>query len=242
MDDDPPTDERPVYRLGARAEFPPPESARDDGLLAVGGDLSVGRLLSAYRQGIFPWFEPGGPILWWSPAERLVLDPAGLRVSRSLRAVLRKGTYSTTFDTAFRRVIRACAVTPRHGEDGSWITPEVEEGYSALHELGYGHSVESWVGGELVGGLYGVLLGRCFFGESMFSLRSDASKVALVGLSKKLLSLEVRLIDCQVPTDHLLGLGAELISREDFLRQLRDGLTFPTPLGPWTEQDGRGDS
>jgi leucyl/phenylalanyl-tRNA--protein transferase len=226
-------DDRPVYLLGADPVFPPPELARGDGLLAVGGDLSVARLLEAYRNGIFPWSEPGEPLLWWSPDPRLVLDPAALRVSRSLRAVLRKGTYSTTFDTAFRRVVRACADTPRKEGPGTWISPEIEEGYTGLFERGYAHSVETWHGGDLVGGLYGVLLGRCFFGESMFAARPDASKVALVRLADALLARDVHLIDCQVPSDHLLSLGASLIPRAEFLRRLRDALTLPTPLGSW---------
>lgn len=228
MDDNPTGVERP------RTGFPPPERADDDGLLAVGGDLSAPRLLDAYRNGIFPWFDPGGPILWWSPPERMVLDPAGLKVSRSLRAVLRHGNYATTYDTAFRRVIRACAATPRHGEVGSWITPDVEAGYSELHERGYAHSVETWFGGELVGGLYGVLIGRCFSGESMFSHRTDASKVALVALADALVHRDVPLIDCQVETAHLTSLGARLIPRAEFLRQLREGLNAPTSLGRWT--------
>jgi leucyl/phenylalanyl-tRNA--protein transferase len=234
MDDASTHDERPVYVLLKRIGFPPPENARADGLLAIGGDLSVPRLLDAYRNGIFPWFEAGEPILWWSPDPRLVLDPAELRVSRSLRARIRKGTYSTTCDTAFRQVVRACAGMPRRGEVGTWITPEVEAGYTALHDLGYGHSVETWCGEELVGGLYGVQLGRCFFGESMFSLRTDASKVALVRLADELLRRDIHLIDGQVPSEHLLSLGASLIPREEFLQRLRQVLRFPDVLGPWS--------
>ena len=150
--------DRPIWRLGTAISFPPPESARGDGLLAVGGDLSVARLLEAYRNGIFPWYGAGEAMLWWSPDPRLVLDPAELRVSRSLRAVIRKGTYATTLDSDFRGVIHACAATPRKDGFGTWITPEVEAGYTALHHLGYAHSVETRAGGELVGGLYGVLL------------------------------------------------------------------------------------
>ena len=227
-------DDRPIDRLGNAPAFPPPELARADGLLAVGGDLSAPRLLEAYRNGIFPWFDAEGPILWWSPDPRLVLDPAGLRVSRSLRAVLRKGTYTTTLDSAFHRVIRACSATPRGDGLGTWITAEVEAGYSSLHDLGYAHSVETWHGGELVGGLYGVLLGRCFFGESMFSRRTDASKVALVTLADALLAREVRLIDCQVSSPHLISLGAEAIPRAVFLSRLREALRFASVLGSWS--------
>jgi len=209
--------------------------ARGDGLLAVGGDLSAPRLLEAYRNGIFPWFEAGGPVLWWSPDPRLVLDPAALRVSRSLRSVIRKGVFTTTFDTDFRAVVRACASAPRKDGLGTWITLEVAAGYAALHDLGYAHSVEVRQGrGDLAGGLYGVLLGRCFFGESMFSRRADASKVALVSLAGALLERDVGLIDCQVSSTHLVGLGAVPIPRAEFLRRLREALAFPAALGPWT--------
>ena len=228
-----PDDDRPIYRLGDEVSFPPPELARADGLLAVGGDLSVPRLLEAYRNGIFPWFDAEGPVLWWSPDPRLVLDPAALHVSRSLRGVLRKGLYTTTLDSDFRRVIRACAGTPRGDGLGTWITAGVEAGYSELHDLGYAHSVETWQGGDLVGGLYGVLLGRCFFGESMFSLRADASKVAMVALADVLLKRDVRLIDCQVSSPHLISLGATPIPREAFLSRLREALKFPTSRGTW---------
>jgi leucyl/phenylalanyl-tRNA---protein transferase len=223
----------PVYRLDRRPLFPPPEKARGDGLLAVGGDLSVPRLLEAYRSGIFPWFDPGEPILWWCPDPRLVLDPAELRVSRSLRATLRKGTYRVSFDVAFARVIRGCAAAPRPGQEGTWITPEVEAAYAALHEQGYAHSVETWAGAELAGGLYGVQLGPCFFGESMFALRPDASKVALVALADDLRSRGIGLIDCQVTTGHLLSLGAREIPRAEFLRRLREAPDDPIPRGSW---------
>jgi leucyl/phenylalanyl-tRNA--protein transferase len=235
MDESTPSGDRALDFIEAGSEFPPAETARDDGLVAIGGDLSVKRLLDAYRNGIFPWFEAGEPILWWSPDPRLVLEPPALHVSRSLRALLRKGTYSTTFDTAFRRVIQACAVTPRKGDTGTWITPEIEAGYTALHELGYAHSVETWRGDELVGGLYGVLLGRCFFGESMFSRRADASKVALVGLAEALKCRDVHLIDCQVASAHMISLGATLIPREAFLRRLRAALHFPDLRESWSK-------
>lgn len=202
--------------------FPPVEHAlkEPDGLLAVGGDLAPQRILSAYRHGIFPWFSPGQPILWWSPDPRAVLFPDQLKVARSLRKTINKGSYQVRFDTAFARVIRACAATPRRGQNGTWITPEMQQAYIRLHEMGYAHSAESWHGDELVGGLYGMRLGRVFFGESMFSHRSDASKVAFVHLVRRLQEEGVVLIDCQVTTDHLLSLGAEEIPRRRFVELL----------------------
>jgi len=203
--------------------FPPVEHAlhEPDGLLAVGGDLAPERILNAYRHGIFPWFSPGQPILWWSPDPRAVLFPDKLKVSRSLRKTLNKGSFHVRFDTAFTQVIRACADTPRRGQAGTWITAEMQQAYLKLHQMGYAHSAESWSGEELVGGLYGIRLGRIFFGESMFSHRTDASKVAFVHLVRKLQEEGVVLIDCQVTTDHLLSLGAEKIPRRRFVELLR---------------------
>jgi leucyl/phenylalanyl-tRNA--protein transferase len=207
--------------------------AGDDGLLAVGGDLSPGCLLAAYRHGVFPWYEAGEPILWWSPDPRLILEPAQLKISRSLRAVIRKRRYGITFDNAFAAVIHACAGAPRGGEAGTWIHPEVEIAYTALHALGYAHSVEAWDSGTLAGGLYGVMLGRCFFGESMFSFQPDASKVALAALAEYLLAHDVALIDCQVTSTHLQSLGAREVPRAEFLRQLTAALGFPTNREAW---------
>jgi leucyl/phenylalanyl-tRNA--protein transferase len=207
--------------------------AREDGVLAVGGDLSPGCLLAAYRHGVFPWYEAGGPIIWWSPDPRLILEPAQLKISRSLRAVIRKQRYTITFDTAFAAVIHACASTPRAGERGTWIHPEVESAYTALHALGYAHSVEAWDSATLAGGLYGVMLGRCFFGESMFSRRPDASKAALAALADYLQAHDVDLIDCQVTSAHLLSLGACEVPRAEFLRRLAAALRFPTSRQPW---------
>ncbi|WP_127477291.1 leucyl/phenylalanyl-tRNA--protein transferase [Sulfurivermis fontis] len=203
--------------------FPPVEHAlhEPDGLLAVGGDLAPQRILNAYRHGIFPWFSPGQPILWWSPDPRAVLFPDKLKVARSLRKTINKGSYQVRFDTAFARVIRACAETPRRGQNGTWITEEMQQAYIRLHEMGYAHSAESWQGEELVGGLYGIRLGRVFYGESMFSHKTDASKVAFVHLVRKLQAEGVVLIDCQVTTDHLLSLGAEEIPRRRFIELLR---------------------
>jgi leucyl/phenylalanyl-tRNA---protein transferase len=233
VDHSDPDDDRPVYLLDEQPSFPDPALARNDGLLAVGGDLSVPRLLEAYRKGIFPWYEAGDPILWWSPDPRLILEPAELKVSRSLRSVLRKGRYHVTFDTAFGEVIHACATTPRGDEFGTWINPQVEAAYTALHDLGYAHSVEAWAEGTLCGGLYGVLLGRCFFGESMFSLRTDASKVALARVVDFLRSRDVDLIDCQVTTEHLMSLGAKEIPRAEFMRRLTEALEYPTIREKW---------
>ena len=227
-------DDEPLPFLAESDPLPPPEQARTDGLVAAGGAPTVERLLEAFRNGIFPWSETGCPVLWWSPDPRLVLDPAALRVSRSLRAVIRKKTFTTTFDTAFREVIRGCAAAPRREGPGTWITPQIEAGYSALHGLGYAHSVEAWAKGELMGGLYGVFLGRCFFGESMFSRRPDASKVALAALAGELLRRDVHLIDCQVASAHLLGLGATEIPRAEFLRRLREALASPDDRGTWS--------
>lgn len=219
--------------------FPPPEQARPDGLLAAGGSLAPDRLIRAYTDGTFPWYEAGGPVLWWSPDPRLVLDPSAMHVSRSLRAVVRKATYTTTFDRSFRDVVTACATVRRPDDSGTWITPEIEAGYAALHDRGVAHSVEVWRDGALAGGLYGVLLGRCFFGESMFSRRTNASKVALVALTGELRRRGVDLIDCQVVSAHLMSLGAVPVPRAEFLRRLREGLADPVPPGCWTDQRGR---
>jgi leucyl/phenylalanyl-tRNA--protein transferase len=201
--------------------------AEPEGLLAIGGDLSPERLVAAYRQGIFPWFEPGGPILWWSPNPRLILVPGELRITRRLQRTIRQGRFETRFNTAFAQVIRACAEVPRAHEDGTWITPEMQQAYIKLHELGHAYSMESWQGGRLVGGIYGVLVGRCFSGESMFHYETDASKVALAALARRLAAAGVGIIDCQVASDNLLRLGAREIPRERFLRDLAAGLKEP---------------
>jgi leucyl/phenylalanyl-tRNA--protein transferase len=222
-----------VYRLGHEPRFPPPEHAEDDGLLAIGGRPSVPWLLAAYSEGIFPWYDRP-PILWWSPDPRLVLLPSELVVSRSLRATIRKGRFETRFDTDFRGVMEACGAIKRRHERGTWINPDMISGYTALFEEGYAHSAETWRAGELVGGLYGVCLGGVFFGESMFSRQSDASKVALVALVEALEARSVRLIDCQIRTAHLVSLGAREVPRSEFLRQVRSLVREPTPVGPWT--------
>jgi leucyl/phenylalanyl-tRNA--protein transferase len=222
----------PVYALGRALAFPPVENAVD-GLLAVGGDLSPERLLLAYRSGIFPWYDERLPILWHSPDPRCVLAVDGIHIGRSLRRVIAKRTYEVRFDTAFERVIEACKSTPRPGQDGTWITDEMLSAYVHLHRIGYAHSVEAWQDGELTGGLYGVSLGRIFFGESMFAWRPDASKVALVALADRIRAWRFPIIDAQVPTPHTLSMGAEEWPRARFLEVLRRELGHPTRKGSW---------
>ena len=214
--------------------FPPAELASPEGLLAVGGDLRAERLLEAYRHGIFPWYNPGQPILWWSPDPRAVLFPAKLRVSRSLGKTLRRKRFEVTLDSAFRDVMLHCA-EPRDDRPGhgTWITPEMIEAYCVLHERGLAHSVESWLDGKLVGGLYGVALGSVFFGESMFSRETDASKVAFVQLVRQLELWSFALVDCQLPSAHLSSLGAEEIRRREFLERLEPALQQPGRPGHW---------
>ena len=223
----------PIYRLVDEPIFPPPEYADPSGLLAVGGDLSKERLLAAYRLGIFPWYSEDQPILWWSPDPRLVLDLKDFKISRSLRKTLKRGIFQVTFDHAFEEVIRACAVVPREAQNGTWITDEMEKAYIKLHGLGYAHSVESWFGGKLAGGLYGVSVGKCFFGESMFHLKTDASKVALATLVEKLKSWDFHFIDSQMTTEHMLSLGAKELPRRIFLKRLQLALRYPTKRWRW---------
>jgi len=218
----------PIFSLSKDIAFPPPELAEPDGLLALGGDLSPKRLLLAYRMGIFPWYAKDTPILWWSPDPRLVLFLHELHISHSLRRVLKKGVFRVTFDRAFRQVIEACArVRIEQGED-TWLVPEMIDAYCRLHQLGHAHSVETWREGRLVGGLYGVAIGRVFFGESMFSTASDASKVALVHLARRMARCGYELIDCQVTTNHLKRFGAREIPRSRFLRLLGRLTSQPT--------------
>ncbi len=224
----------PIFRLPREPAFPDPARAEPDGLLAVGGDLSPERLLAAYAAGIFPWFGPDSPILWWSPDPRLVLEPARLHVARSLRRSIRQGRYRVTADEAFERVIDRCAARPRPGQDGTWITDGMLRAYVRLHQLGFAHSFEAWEGTELAGGLYGVSLGAAFFGESMFADRPDASKVAFVRGVEWLASRNVNLIDCQVRTEHLVRFGAHEIPRRTFLHRLEAALRRPTLRGRWS--------
>ena len=223
----------PIFRLVDEPIFPPPDYADPSGLLAVGGDLSKERLLEAYRLGIFPWYSDDQPILWWSPDPRLVLDLKDFGISRSLRKTLKKGVFQVTFDHAFEQVIQACAVVPRAAQNGTWITEEMQEAYINLHGLGYAHSVESWFGGKLAGGLYGVSLGKAFFGESMFHLKTDASKVALATLVEKLKSWDFHFIDSQMTTEHMVRLGAKELSRRIFLKRLQSALRHSTRRGRW---------
>ncbi|NGZ05927.1 MAG: leucyl/phenylalanyl-tRNA--protein transferase [Magnetococcales bacterium] len=226
-----------IFRLSHDLTFPNPELAEPEGLLAIGGDLSPKRLLAAYIEGIFPWYSKGDPILWWSPNPRLVLDPKELHVARTLRKSLRRGHYLVTFDCAFARVIRACGQLRAH--EGTWITPEMERSFIRLHRLGLAHSAESWILDEesgdavLVGGVYGLLMGAVFFGESMFSMQPDASKVAFVTMVDRLVTLGCELIDCQVASDHLMRFGAREIPRAAFLARLPELLVKPVPTGLW---------
>jgi leucyl/phenylalanyl-tRNA--protein transferase len=221
--------------LRGDAPFPPLAKAlkSPNGLICAGGDLSPERIVDAYGHGIFPWFSEGDPILWWSPDPRMVLFPDELRVSRSLRRNLARGAYETRFDTAFRDVIEACAA-PRDGQGGTWIVPEMVHAYTRLHELGFVHSVESWLDGELAGGLYGMALGKVFFGESMFARAPDASKVALVKLVERLRAQGFRVIDCQQSTPHLASLGAREIPRNAFAQLVQESIQYPSAGKRWS--------
>lgn len=226
-----------VFLLSEKIEFPSPHLAAKDGLLAVGGDLSRERLLLAYRMGIFPWFSDDNPILWWSPDPRLVLYPEEIKVSKTLKKVIKKNVFTVTMDTAFKEVIHHCAKVRIQKNEGTWIVRDMIDAYCRLHDSGVAHSVEAWHRGELAGGLYGVSLGRCFFGESMFTRISNASNVALVNLVTYLSDLEFDLIDCQVTTEHLIRFGAREIPRALFLRQLDKAVNAPTKKGNWSFQD-----
>ena len=219
---------------GARTQFPNVEEAltEPNGLLAIGGDLSVERLLAAYRRGIFPWYSHGQPILWWSPNPRAILRLTALQVSRSLRKSLRREDYEVRFDTAFDDVVRQCA-KPRKDGLGTWITDEMRNAYLRLHRLGYAHSIETWHEDQLIGGLYGVSLGKMFFGESMFSRRTDASKIAFVYLARQLDKWRHAMIDCQVYSSHLASLGAEKIPRQRFIEYLNIFSDQPGRVGQW---------
>jgi leucyl/phenylalanyl-tRNA--protein transferase len=214
--------------------FPPVEFAlrEPNGLLAAGGDLSPARLIDAYTRGIFPWFGEDDPLLWWCPDPRMVLYVGELRVARSLRRVLRSGRFHVTFDRAFAQVMAGCA-EPRRGQEGTWITPGMTEAYHRLAALGYAHSAETWLDGRLVGGLYGVAVGRMFFGESMFTRVTDASKAAFVMLARQLERWNMPLIDCQMPTQHLASFGAREIRRADFVREVRRLVRQPSIPAPW---------
>ncbi|AKQ68785.1 Leucyl/phenylalanyl-tRNA--protein transferase [Myxococcus hansupus] len=227
----------PIYLLSDEHPelFPPPERADKSGVVAVGGDLRPERLLSAYAQGIFPWYSEGEPILWHSPDPRFVLTPDTLHTGRSLRKTMARGVYEVRYDTAFRRVITECGRMPRPGQAGTWITEEMLEAYVALHDAGFAHSVEAWADGELKGGLYGVSLGAAFFGESMFAHAPDASKVAFATAAERFQGWGFHFIDCQVETEHLARFGAVNWPRRRFLAALDKALKEPTRRGKWTE-------
>ncbi len=225
----------PIYRLSPRPVFPDPRKAEPDGLLAMGGDLTPERLLTAYRAGIFPWYSEDSPILWWSPPERAIFLPGGPRFSRRTRRALRQLDFQVRCDTCFAEVIGLCSRTPRPGQDGTWITPEMERAYLALHREGYAHSFETFRDGRLVGGLYGLSLGAAFFGESMVSLESYASRAAFAELCRVAWGWGFQFIDGQLPNDNLTGLGAVVVDREDFLARLEGALGQPTRRGAWGE-------
>ncbi|MCB9896076.1 MAG: leucyl/phenylalanyl-tRNA--protein transferase [Planctomycetes bacterium] len=223
----------PVYQLPDEIAFPEPSEAEPDGLLAVGGDLSPERLLTGYSVGIFPWPHEGWPILWFSPDPRMVLFPDELKLSRSLRQTIRKERFEIRLDTDFAGVIAHCAKAKRPGQRGTWITKEMKTAYTNLHELGFAHSAEAWLDGKLVGGAYGVSLGAGYFGESMFALEPDASKVAFAALVGQLKQWGFHFIDAQVHTAHLERFGARQIPRDDYLARLEAALRVPTRRGPW---------
>jgi leucyl/phenylalanyl-tRNA---protein transferase len=228
----------PVYRIPEPLLFPPPDHAEPGGLLGVGGDLRSERLLLAYSSGIFPWYSEGQPILWFSPDPRFVLFAEDLHVPRSLKKTIRRGAYRITLDQAFGEVLAGCKAAWRPGQSGTWITDDMEAAYRQLHALGHAHSVEAWQGDELVGGLYGVSVGRLFSGESMFATAPDASKVAFVWLASQLREWRFPLIDCQVHTEHLERFGALEISREHYIAGLEKLVERPGRPGPWSFDGG----
>ncbi|MCL2025908.1 MAG: leucyl/phenylalanyl-tRNA--protein transferase [Leptospirales bacterium] len=225
-----------IFNLPKEIIFPPVELAEPNGVLAVGGDLSVERLIAAYRHGIFPWFSEGSPILWWSPDPRFVLYPSEIKISRSMRQVIDRKFFNITYDAAFRDVIANCR-RQRKNQDGTWINDEMEEAYIELHVMGFAHSVETWHNGVLAGGLYGVSIGKMFFGESMFADMPNASKAALITLSAKLQSLDFDCIDCQVYTEHLSSMGGRSIAREKFINLVTSSIKHETILGNWSSAE-----
>jgi leucyl/phenylalanyl-tRNA---protein transferase len=223
----------PVFQLPEEILFPDPALAESDGLLAVGGDLSIDRLICAYSNGIFPWYSENDPILWWSPDPRLILFPDRFRLSRSLSQKIKKNCFNVKWDTAFNEVINLCAGGERAEQEGTWLTREMKEAYINLHQKGFAHSVEAFFEGELVGGLYGVSLGNAFFGESMFHHKTDASKVALYHLVEKAKNFKFLFIDSQIETKHMITMGAELIRRKKYLLLLDEAIRNPTRKGKW---------
>lgn len=229
----------PIFWLNKKLVFPPPHLADEEGCLAVGGDLSIPRLLLAYKSGIFPWYNHDEPIIWWCPDPRMVLLPNQIKVSKTMKQVLQRQIFDITLDLDFEQVIDACKYTKRKGQSDTWITRDMKNAYCNLHQLGYAHSVEVWnkQTNALVGGLYGISLGKCFFGESMFAHQSNASKAGFISLVQQLKKWQFLLIDCQVHTQHLESLGASLIDRTLFLQQLQIALQTPTRLGKWSFDD-----
>ncbi len=223
----------PVFLRPSSRGFPPLWMASEDGLLAVGGDLSLERLVTAYANGIFPWYDEGTPILWWNPPERCILRPFELHIPKSLRRAINTRRFSITVDTAFARVIRSCALVSRPGQRGTWLVPEMVSAYTRLHMAGFAHSMEAWLDGNLAGGLYGVALGGCFFGESMFFAEPEASKVGFIWLVKLLGHWGFTLIDCQQVTDNLLRFGAYPVPRKTFMVALSKALRVPGRVGKW---------
>jgi leucyl/phenylalanyl-tRNA--protein transferase len=226
----------PVELSRRHIEFPDPDEADESGLLAIGGDLSIERLKLAYSKGIFPWYEDGMPILWWSPDPRMVLFPGKMIISHSLKQSIKKQQFTLTIDKAFEQVIRNCSRISRKGEEGTWITRDMQHAYIRLHEAGIAHSAEAWLDGELVGGLYGVAIGKVFFGESMFHKIANASKVALHYLTGKLTEWNFEIIDAQVYTNHLESLGGELIPRSTYMNIIQRALLEPDMDGNWSNR------
>lgn len=222
------------FQLSNELVFPDPKLSEDDGLLAIGGDLSVERLILAYTYGIFPWFNPGEPVLWWSPKERPLFFPGKFKLSKSLKSSIRNKGYEVRFDTCFEDVLDACASTPRKEGNATWLSEEMKASYRQLHRLGYAHSVETFMNDELVGGLYGVSLGKAFFGESMFVRKPDASKIALFTLLENMKDWGFAFVDGQIPTEHMSSIGSEIIQQKDFLEHLDYALSFPDKIGKWT--------
>lgn len=227
----------PVFQLTNEPVFPPPQMARKDGLLAVGGDLLPERLIRAYSLGIFPWYAPGEPILWWAPTPRLVLFPGEFKRSRRLERIIRQGTFKISMDQNFRQVIASCADTRLQKGEETWIDSEMLQAYCTLHELGFAHSVECWHNGILAGGLYGISLGTVFFGESMFSSKANSSKIALATLVDRMLAWNFEMIDCQIGTRHLMSLGAREIPGDEFYPRLARCMREPTRRGIWQIDD-----
>ncbi len=224
-----------VFQLTQDLVFPDPSLAEEDGLLAIGGDLSMERLLLAYSNGIFPWYDEGSPILWWALNPRMVLFPKEFKVSKSLKQKIRKAEFNITFDGAFEKVIEQCSMVPRGDQNGTWITDEMKQAYIDLHKLGFAHSAECYFENELVGGLYGVSIGKAFFGESMFHHKTDASKIAFHALMQKLIEWDFHLIDAQMETPLLKSFGAKLIPFEDYREKLNYALDFDSKRGNWSE-------